>query len=48
MKKIFILSLFISLSLFASGVKWYHNFDMALSKAKEVHKPILMMYSAKT
>ncbi len=48
MKKIFLFLLFISLSLFAANLKWYHNFDTALLKAKKINKPILMMYSAKT
>ncbi len=47
MKKVFLglAILFTGISLYAGT--WLHDYDHALKQAKKVHKPIIMMYSAK-
>jgi len=40
--------LFFAFYAYASGSLWMHDYNKALIKAKQVHKPILLMYSAKT
>ncbi len=49
MKKVFILFALFAAILFANDSVWLkHDFKAALKQAKKVHKPILLMYSAKT
>jgi len=40
--------LFFAFYAYASGSIWLHNYNQAMTKAKQVHKPVLLMYSAKT
>jgi len=47
MKRLFLLFAVLGLSSFAFGGEWLHNYDNALAKSKQMHKPIIMMYSAK-
>jgi len=48
MKRIRLLLIFVGLGMFIHASGWMHDYDKALTKAQQTHKPILMMYSAKT
>ena len=48
MKRISLLLIFVGLGMFVHASEWMHDYDNALTKAKQTHKPILMMYSTKT
>ena len=46
-KALILLALFLGTS-FLHAELWMHDYDDALAKAQKVHKPIIMMYSAKS
>ena len=49
MSKIYILLVMFVTSVLAQGSEWIkHDFNLALKEAKQVHKPIFLMYSSKT
>ena len=48
MKKFAFLLLSFAFCVYASQSLWLHDYNKAMIKAKQVDKPILLMYSAKT
>ena len=48
MKKILFLFAVMTWGAFAVNAGWLQDYDDALAKSQKTHKPILMMYSAKT
>jgi len=47
MKRFFLFLVILGMSVLTHAGGWMHDYDKALVEAQKMHKPILMMYSAK-